>query len=1110
MDFFRFPSGLSLRGDEFSLDDYPLLSDLQFSTSEQTEGIAGGADAPIARPLELGADIEVFEEAHVSSDIYSMSDDERTRLFTEIFDGDLQAAISFSRLYGEAARVRATLRAHGGVETTLRQLMLAGQDARLFDSILIVPRVRIISSATIVDRLKRNNLQQVIRGHIVRTRHTKKQAVPEITIAQPTAGPEKKTPTSISGIQFPRPIRAFVIGTSANSYETIIPRDTSIVITGFSIHAPGALPLFCAAGSAISVPDPLSAAYERPADEIQDDADIPFEKPLRALMRLRFIFANGLQARSNMTMWTIPMSDGFAPNRKDHERDVHHDEHAHTIEVAEIPEAIIDAAALLGLAPSVAFSSNIIADFSGVGMSEVLWQLQFGTAPQVEKVISRVRAETQDRAVAVAEGRKYIAQIRRLEIIALLIEDNYGLAKLPSATRKLRVGDETALLAKLTAAERKFILAEYDRIWRTAATAITTPCKHYDLVARLRTTTNLAALGDILSNLLMMTESAKSRGDAMIKCSVCGVDAICPHTVALLKVIVARGTRQQEKDAVAPFIERMHTRGMYYCSICGEHFEATFVNDESDGLMHPETENVELSDDIYKEMMMIRRYIRAQKVVDQVAFVRMVSRQIYPFVDTVNNRLTVAQTSAAAELKAKLRIFIAIYIFADCIVNKERFGIVFDGFVPRAAGNPEALAVKYVIDKIMLIENVSLAIVPNITREIIKTNLISAIGQLRTVASAMPFEPPPRDWRAAFAYDPIFALLYFNRGFAKKRMTDPFAYRGDVFNILSSKAPNPRNVYEPLIGVKVAKRQTTLGAIIDFALEGIKLRNFDHWGSITREIADYRERFAAFSSNLVASERKLIIENKKRRGVPLAYLVRVPDETDILIRTPSPLSAVYDVNGIEHKWGILIFKKLREVPTKDESNIIEIAQGAAEAFSDPSAKYVDRKCTVCGVLRSETDKIDEAQVRATIAILRDVQNLYRFFELRCPKEGTHTFDDKLVCTKCGYSRARAQKLDRAFYDENVAQFHAAIETEESNIRKVAPADMRENVPDLAAPWVYNYETIVSASDKLKVSRHDLLLLGGREGLTREELADESFVARIPKARVDTRIFALRS
>jgi len=458
-----------------------------------------------------------------------------------------------------------------------------------------------------------------------------------------------------------------------------------------------------------------------------------------------------------------------------------------------------------------------------------------------------------------------------------------------------------------------------------------------------------------------------------------------------------------------------------------------------------------------------------------------------------------------------MRIFIAIYIFADCIVNRDRFGIIFDGFSPRSEEHIEALTIRYAIDKIISIENISMSIVPNITRDVIKSNLVTAVGHLRGVASEMPFEQQPRDYRAALIHDPVFSYIFFGLGHAREverssNEKDPFSYWNAIFDLLEAKPKNPRNVYETLIGSR-----KTRDKILEFMIESIQLRIFDFpLDTTNRPIIDFRKRFGEFSRLLSQEEHHRIERAKLERGVPHKFITKLPDELDKVLRTPIALSSIYDINGIEHKWGTLIFAPVG-VKT---SAAIEIPLGSPNVFKDPSLLFVDKKCTGCGVLRSATGTIDEKAVKATLDVLQDIQNLFRFFELRCPKEGAHSFSDKLECTKCAYSQAKSRELDRDYYATYSAQFHEAIEWHDP-IRAIMPSD--NAAPDEAKAvayatqlWSHNYELIVSAADKFGIARHDLQILGAREGLTKAEISDESFVARIPKTRVDTRIFTLRS
>lgn len=1226
-------------GDEFALDEYTDLASIQFSeTPDQTQGgistrhghfqgsalerhhfqeSASTADTPTSssetrEPVMSSGDmlnIEVFDDARHLIDIYSISDSDKERLLLQDFDGDRALALQFVELIKQAAIIRTSFKVHSNPEIMARQLVMIGQDQRLFESAIIVPLVQYVSTETFLDRLRKSNLQQIIRGRVVRVRRQKKPAqVPEINISRATtATPSTKTMRDkASGIQFSQSTRAQIQiaqTSTSSSVETMVPANMSVIIQELAIQTAGVYPIYHgipylarAPGESEYTGSPLAfdcigSQSERPP-WAYDTSDIPHKLAidsaeenfyLNVFLYLRLLFQQFFFARPVGYISPSRANEDFASAPTDMSAEDAPDQ---TLPVVEGNDAVIDrlipVAKILGIALDFTNPTNIPVDFQAQSALAEYWKLRYSSV-NPEEIAEPLRAVIKAKLLVTQESHKYRAKINRLEVLARLIEENYGSAKLVSESAKNVVkrevpgsmgpdigliqttftiaNSEDELFANLTKAERAFILAKYENLYLSAPVLIA--CEHISIVRMLRTAVNARAVSRHLARLSPLLATSKSEG--LVKCSLCGQDAICPHVLDLSRVIAEQGPQSREREVLAQYIMRIPGRQTHYCRICGEYFAWTSLI-LADDVEKADPEDPEISAEIYHELMILHRYVRAQNVIDQISFIRMVARHIYPFIEVIESKTAIAQTSIASEFSAKMRIFIMIYAFADCIINMKQFGVIFEGFQP--TDRIEASAVKYAINKIMIIENVALNAVPSITREVISTNLVTAIGHLRDVASDMPFDAPPRDYRASIMYDPVFSIFSAycelkrtpsarqketkktkskagqkksHSGQKKSRVPieaaehianpkDPFDFRYNVFHLLDAKPQNPRNIYEPLIAQcpqgkhshDFTSTKEVIRAIITNLATMINLRAFDFpIDTNNRAVLDLRQAIRMTNEKIRATEDLKIRVHMSDRRIPLSVIIR--DRAALREQEsyrPGPLSDVYDEDGKPHRWDILIFAQ--DKSGSEPALKVEIKLGSKDAFADPALKYVDKKCSVCNILQSKVPTLNEATIREALLAREQLENFYQFFETRCPVEGAHEFDAPsqtgvMTCVKCQYTSQKASALDREYFNKYVSVFRAnmapsapipALPGKRISARDIA---INKAAQEYASqPWTFNYEAIVNAAALFKVERHDLQVLGAREGLTREQLSDESFVARIPKTRVDIRIQALRS
>ncbi|MDF1728873.1 MAG: hypothetical protein P1U53_14110, partial [Sulfitobacter sp.] len=129
------------------------------------------------------------------------------------------------------------------------------------------------------------------------------------------------------------------------------------------------------------------------------------------------------------------------------------------------------------------------------------------------------------------------------------------------------------------------------------------------------------------------------------------------------------------------------------------------------------------------------------------------------------------------------------------------------------------------------------------------------------------------------------------------------------------------------------------------------------------------------------------------------------------------LSEVYDEEGRKHRWTIALWGKkeftarelYREIPRAKESPL-------------KGLKFEGVKCSVCGVLRTQTAQLSANKIRRALKSRVEAGALFGFFAVRCPEGGAHDWRDG-GCAKCGLHQSVLNREDfqtkgaRAYFEK---------------------------------------------------------------------------------------------
>jgi hypothetical protein len=278
---------------------------------------------------------------------------------------------------------------------------------------------------------------------------------------------------------------------------------------------------------------------------------------------------------------------------------------------------------------------------------------------------------------------------------------------------------------------------------------------------------------------------------------------------------------------------------------------------------------------------------------------------------------------------------------------------------------------------------------------------------------------------------------------------------------------------------------------------------------------------------------------------------------------PTRLARGFDAEGREHEFTLYV------VETATGLQVLPLDRTAATIRAGADARVVARKCRVCGATRATSalaaadataDRDQPAPLRRVARIPRhgfsdtaapgatapnantrvnapspqgsdaapaepsdaviisamraktDIENLFRFYENRCPVSGLHDLQGA-KCTKCGRDFGATAAESPEYYAKYAEKYRDDLADMLGNDSKLEfPVPAPWVPPDYSneyANWAFNFDVVLELSEKISVNHRAIMCLCAIE---RVEYADVlNGVYQPPEASHsdDTRVFALR-
>lgn len=750
--------------------------------------------------------------------------------------------------------------------------------------------------------------------------------------------------------------------------------------------------------------------------------------------------------------------------------------------------------------------------------------LQAWFDPKDKETPARVIANRTALAFAEKNKKTRAAAARVLSEQKMVIAEKFGEEKLRLTLRKFVVSPKGGLLAHLTESERKVVLAELNTREKYMRALIANKCAHMRVMRSDPSPDMVAELEGFVG------ETPKG---GFVQCRVCKFDLICPHLLTKYRMQSGRSKESEIRAAIAPYSSVRSDNGNIYCNLCGE---IIFV----DIAEYTAVTNIASMDDeetnemVWAEALLVIRSMKFPAMIILTKFISAMKSAIYPHVYEMFKRVEKSKTSLSEEIKAKKKIYTAIYVTAWMIkfaLENKQLGITFKDF-SAPAGKELPAMIKRGVEILVQLHNITLKQASGMDAKFILESIITAFKSLSgdtRVDVIEHYSAESIKW--AVESDTIIDMLYRMDCMTSKRIPK----RGDKSKAIERllgghkfEAPTRgqkkqdgtvvfANAARPkLTGERAGVIMKSWADILTNIKNGIHLKGGyisvvakQGDAGLVKMTEEYAESIKSWEK--ISAEENKINETREWKYMR-PYSAPIPPDGPwehfpgfsrrrLWTLAVPPIGASYDESGREHKWTIAVFVD------GAERKIADINTSGAPF---DNTKVADLKCGICGLTRTAArESLDPVKVRTAVEKREMAANLFRFYSFRCPKAEIHNMKDG-VCVVCGYTEAFARdpnsEASAAYFTTYRAHYIKNKAAPAPPSPPVAPEPPKIDIPE----WSFNFDIILELSNLIGVNHRVLAALGGFEKIDFKEVTNGKFIAPEPEDKHSLRVIRVVS
>lgn len=748
---------------------------------------------------------------------------------------------------------------------------------------------------------------------------------------------------------------------------------------------------------------------------------------------------------------------------------------------------------------------------------------------------------------------KYLIENGKINIYRSIIEKKLGSQKINEIEKQILIKPSLVsmaanILTLLSPHDRKIVEIEYKKHENYLEAVLNNKCEHVRLMKDFR---NAKTDENIKKYFHSLQKFFDQHNDSnMITCKICKFDIICPHLLKLTELNLSNARAADIKATLTNYIDRSEARDQFYCKICGELISSS----EDFGEIGVSRDlsldmNEDLKNFMWGEISSIIRYIKFNTIVNVTSVINTIRNTCYPYIYEIEKQILKSKTNNAEEIKSKKKLYTTIYTFAYIIhlitTNNHDELISLKNFTPKNPKNILIEMIKFCIDIIISSRNIIIRDIPGMTSDSIKNNLIDAYKSIRATNNHLIVHSDESvEILGSILIDPIYKYILsmnmINASLVGHRIPKDIAAQIDF--VLGDKIQNiekTNNVFAKAHIPDFTKWDTgNFDSMTDdlFKVSDENKINLNYmvqsFELFYQKITDRLYTEYLYADIHVADKTNLDIELKLRdvhEKHTAKYLLLLDIENRLMARkqikyvhtyTMLPLlihqvfdqhnnlGRVYDEEGIEHKWDIYLMKKNNEIK---EYKLADINK-STEAGTRSDAQMIDRRCSICKILKSKIDTINNDKIKESIQTNKSIMNFLHYYEYRCPVDELHQFDN-FKCVKCGFNATFLTTINeeaKIYYNKYKKLYLSDKNIKKEITKSPVYTDTSSKYVSEYTTWVFNFNVVLDLSNKLKINHKLISVFGATEKQEYSDIVSGVYIPNEAGSRYDTRIYVINS
>lgn len=602
--------------------------------------------------------------------------------------------------------------------------------------------------------------------------------------------------------------------------------------------------------------------------------------------------------------------------------------------------------------------------------------------------------------------------------------------------------------------------------------------------------------------------------DGIIQCKDCKQSLLCTHALEELVFLIEKTPLKIAREKMLKYAADFSQNGHIYCKYCGEEYleelneeENDFLNDlNHNSRTHDFSMNIdELQTQIWGEVSyLVYQRLYFKNIHNVKNLIKFITTNIYDSIYEIEKRLNKSRTNTVETIQERIRLYSAIYAVASLIsiVNRNKNKIWFATKNTKKTDKLEDLF-KHAMITLIDSKNISIS-----KFKISNANLLLILKKAYTQLSEKRWieVQPKHELIDLLESEPNFNYLYevLSLSFIMRGKLPPAK---DNINKLFTKTVDELKgaggLYEFF---KMPKVETKLPPLtpenFDEVMKHYWRVSFEDWFNnrilnnlLLEDVYNktYNTRRIETDVEFKQLGRK-ISEFNKVRSFPL--FCRVFAKSPRFYETQDVnLAHMYDSKGDRHKWNIFVYKtksnNIEELTSQDVNDIVNkkhpIKPSEFNKFT-----FIDYKCSDCKNYKS---KISVRNLEGILDEIDRIENFYRFYEFRCPKDFVHSWVDN-ICEYCSVTKDQIKSHSKTYYNKYkntiigkgyILQFP------------------KQNGAINAKSWKFNKTIIAELAQLTNIKFNILSNLGFTEGFEYNSIKDSSENPSLRKTASTSRI-----